>query len=264
MADFETLALQDRGAVRIITLNRPQLFNALDAQSGSELVAALEQADHDPAVRAVVLTGAGRAYAAGGNIQLMGQGLKQGLPPGPLFADIAAWLGRTVVALRRVGLPVLCAMNGVASGGGLAWALACDLIVAAKSARFDPAYRRLGVCPDGGASALIAGLIGIKRAAEFFLLDRPIDAETALAWGMVNRVVDDDQLMDQALELAQELAAGPRRAMAMTKELINRAVLPHIERVLEDERQTIVELSGQPDFAEGVTAFFERRKPRFS
>lgn len=264
MADYKTLAIEDRGAVRIITLNRPELFNSLDAESGPDLTHALEEADREPSVRAMVLTGAGRAYAAGGNIQLMGQGLKQGLAPGPVFAEIGAWLGRTVIALRRVGTPVVCAMNGVASGGGLAWALACDLIVAAKSARFDPAYRRLGVTPDGGSSVLITELIGLKRASQFFLLDQPIDADTALAWGMVNQVVADDQLMDQALALAQNLAQGPATAMAMTKELINRAVLPNLERVLEDERQSIVEMVGQPDFVEGVTAFFERRKPEFS
>lgn len=263
MADYQTLKIQDQGAVRTITLNRPKMFNPLDSQSGSELVAALEEADHDARVRAVLLTAAGRAYAAGGNIQMVGEGIKSGQAPGPLFLEVAGWLNRTVITLRRVSKPVVCAMNGVASGGGLAWALACDLIVAAKSARFDPAYRRLAVCPDGGASALVTELIGSKRASEFFLLDKAIDADTALAWGMVNRVVADEELMDAAMEMAQDLATGPRRAMAKAKELINRAVLPHLERVLEDERQTIVELSGQPDFIEGVTAFFEKRKPEF-
>jgi 2-(1,2-epoxy-1,2-dihydrophenyl)acetyl-CoA isomerase len=240
------------------------MFNALDLDSGPELVAALEEADRDMELRAVILTGSGRAYAAGGNVQLMAEGVKQGLSLGPAFADIAAWLNRTVITLRRMDLPVVCAMNGVASGGGLAWALGCDLIVAARSASFDPAYCRIAVTPDGGSSLLVTSLIGHKRASEFFLLGRALSAEEALQWGLVNQVTADSGLMEASLALARKLSANSRRANALTKALMNRAVLADLERVLEDERKTIVEICQEPDFAEGIRAFFEKRKPRFT
>lgn len=263
MTEYKTLAIADMGPIRIITLNRPEMFNALDLESGPDLVAALEEADRDQDLRVVILTGAGRAYAAGGNVQLMAQGLQQGLSPAPVFADIAAWLNRTVITLRRLDLPVVCAMNGVASGGGLAWALGCDLIVAGRSARFDPAYCRIAVTPDGGSSLLVTSLIGHKRASEFFLLGRVLEAQEALEWGLVNQVVPDGELMEAALTVARQLAANSRRANALTKALMNRAVLADLERVLEDERKIISDICQEPDFAEGIRAFFEKRRPKF-
>ncbi|MBI5524667.1 MAG: enoyl-CoA hydratase/isomerase family protein [Desulfarculus sp.] len=263
MADFQTILLQDHGAVRVLTLNQPQLFNPLDAVSGTELVAALEGADRDPAVRALVLTGAGKAFAAGGNVRLMAEKVLGGRPTKPFFTEITAILNRSIITLRRLSKPVVCALNGVAAGGGLGWCLACDLVVAAQSARLDPAYVRIAVNPDGGASALVTRLIGLKRASEFFLLGRVLTAQEALEWGMVNRVVEDGQLLPQALELAQALAAGPAKALAATKALLNRAVLGDLEGILEDERQGIIELADQPDFVEGIKAFVEKRKPQF-
>ncbi len=263
MQKFQTLLLEDQGPVRVITLNQPQLFNPLDAVSGVELVQALEQADRERSVRALVLTGAGKAYAAGGNVRLMGDLLQKGERPGPWFSDIGATLNRSIITLRRLSKPVVCALNGVAAGGGLGWCLGCDLVVAARSARLDPGYVRIAVCPDGGASVLVTRLIGLKRASEFFLLGRVLGAQEALEWGMINRVVDDAELMAEALKMAQQLAQGPPQALAATKALLNQAVLPDLETMLEEERQSIAWLSEQPDFAEGIRAFFERRPPKF-
>lgn len=264
MSEFKTILVEDRGPVRLLTLNQPQFFNPLDRESGPELVAALEAADRAPEVRAVVLTGAGKAFAAGGNVRLMGEILASGQSPAPFFSDIAAVLNRSVITLRRLSKPVVCALNGVAAGAGLGWALACDLVVAAESARLDPGYIRIAVTPDGGASVLVSRLIGHKRASEFFLLGRVLAAKEALEWGMVNRVVADDQVLSEALALAGQLAQAPRQALKATKALLNQAILGDLESILEEERQAIVGLVDQPDFAEGIKAFFERRKPNFA
>lgn len=264
MSDYKTVLVGDQGPVRIITLNRPELFNPLDIESGPEFVDALERAERDPKVRALVLTGAGKAFSAGGNVRLMGEGLARGDDPAEFFCEVAAVLNRSVITLRRHSKPIVCAMNGVAAGGGLGWALGCDFIVMAGSAKFDPGYIRIAVNPDGGASVLISRLIGPKRASAFFMLGQPIDSQTALDWGMVNQVVPDDQVMNASLKLAAQLAEGPAQAMAATKALLNQALFGDLETILENERRTILELCQQPDFAEGIKAFFEKRKPSFA
>ncbi|MFH1059197.1 MAG: enoyl-CoA hydratase-related protein [Pseudomonadota bacterium] len=264
MTSYKTLLVEDRGPIRLITLNQPQAFNPLDPVSGPELIAALEAADRETAVRALVLTGAGKAYAAGGNVRFMADILARGDKPGPWFSDVGAVLNRSVITLRRLTKPVVCALNGVAAGGGLGWCLGCDLVVAARGARLDPGYIRIAVCPDGGASALVTRLIGHKRASEFFLLGRVLTADEAFAWGMVNRVVADDHVLDEALAMAGQLAQSPRQALAATKALLNQAVLGDLETILEEERRAIMALADQPDFAEGIQAFFERRKPEFT
>ncbi|KMY68380.1 hypothetical protein AAU61_01435 [Desulfocarbo indianensis] len=264
MSDYQTLLLEDRGPVRIITLNRPGIFNPLDIVSGPELVDALERADREASVRALVLTGAGKAFAAGGNVREMGEGLARGDDPAEFFCEVAAVLNRSIITLRRHSKPIVCAMNGVASGGGLGWALSCDLIVMAQSARFDPGYIRIAVNPDGGSSVLVSRLLGSKRAAAFFMLGQPIDSQTALQWGMVNQVAPDGEVLEAALALAGKLAKGPAQAMAATKALLNQALFGDLESILENERRTILELCRQPDFAEGIRAFFEKRKPDFA
>ncbi len=263
MDSYNTLLVEDRGAVRVITLNQPQLFNPLDFDSGPELAAALEAAGRSETVRALVLTGAGKAFSAGGNVRRMKQMLDQGADPAEFFQELVYVLNRTIIALRRLPQPVVAAVNGVAAGGGLGWSLGCDLLVAAQSARFDPAYVRIAVSPDGGSTALIPRLIGHKRASAFFMLGRPIDAETALAWGMVNEVVEDGKALERALEIADELAAGPPQALASTKALINQALFGDLETILQNERMEIVRLSTKPDFREGIKAFFEKRRPEF-
>jgi 2-(1,2-epoxy-1,2-dihydrophenyl)acetyl-CoA isomerase len=263
MDAYKTLLVEDRGPVRLITLNQPAIFNPLDEVSGPELVAALEAADLDQAVRALVLTGAGKAFSAGGNVRMMGEQLQRGQATVPFFAAIGGVLNRSIIALRRMGKPVVCALNGVAAGGGLGWCLACDLVVAAQSARLDPGYIRIGLNPDGGATAIITSLIGHKRATEFFMLGQALEAQTALAWGLVNRVVEDAAVLEEALKLAGQLAQGPRRAMAATKDLLNRAIFGGLENILENERGYLLQLADRPDFVEGIKAFFERRKPSF-
>ncbi len=264
MTQFQTLLIEDRGPVRLVTLNQPEMYNPLDQTSGQELIQALEEAEREQSVRALVLTGAGKAFSAGGNVRLMGKLVEQGGARSPFFSEIAALLNRTIITLRHLPKPVVCALNGVAAGGGLGWCLACDLVVAAQGARLDPGYIRIAVNPDGGNSLLVTHLIGHKRASAFFMLARPISAQEALAWGMVNQVVPDHQVLASALELAQELARGPAQALASTKRLINRAVFGDLESILEQERREIMRLVDEPDHAEGIRAFFEKRPPRFA
>jgi 2-(1,2-epoxy-1,2-dihydrophenyl)acetyl-CoA isomerase len=247
----------------VLTLNQPEIFNPLDLTSGTELVAALEEADRDEGVRALVLTGAGRAFSAGGNVRLMGQFVQEGRPSAPFFTEIAAVLNRSIITLRRLSKPVVCALNGVAAGGGLGWCLACDLVVASESARLDPGYIRIAMCPDGGATPFLVRLVGLKRASEFFMLGRVLTAAEALEWGLVNRVVPDQETLPQALAMAAKLAQGPRLALARTKELLNQAALGDLETLLEEERARLISLADRPDFQEGIRAFFEKRKPVF-
>ncbi len=263
---FETLILEVEPPLGTISLNQPRIFNPLDARSGPELVAALESLALDDRVRAVILTGRGKAFSGGGNVRAMAEAIEADPNQGPprMFLAVTRLLNATVLAIRRLDKPVVCAMNGVASGGGLAWAMACDLVVAARSARLDSAYIRIGFSPDGGLAAFLPLLMGHKRATEFFMLGGSISAEEGLTCGLVNRVVDDDAVLDEARKLALDLAARPRLALARTKALLHRAFYPDLERILEDERPNIVELSGQADFREGIAAFFEKRPPRFT
>ena len=263
MSEYKTLLVDDHGPVRLITLNQPAMFNPLDYGSGPELIQALEEAGADPAVRVVVLTGAGPAFSGGGNVREMAKALKNGEKPSIFFSELAAVLHRSISTLRRLPKPVVCALNGVASGGGLGWALACDIVVASQKAKFDPGYIRIAVNPDGGSTAFITRTLGLQRASAFFMLSEAIDAQTAQAWGLVNRVVEPEALMDETLALAQRLAKGPATALAQTKALLNQALYGDLETVMENERQSLCQLGDQPDFAEGIAAFFEKRKPKF-
>lgn len=264
MDQFKTLLVEDRGPVRLLTLNQPDMFNPLDFDSGPEFARALELAQREKGIRAVVITGAGRAYAAGGNVRLMADLVNNDGDIEEFFSNLAYILAKTMVTLRRLRLPVVAAVNGPVAGGGLAWALGCDMVVASDKARFDPAYIRIAVSPDGGAAALVPRLVGHKRASEFFMLGKAISAQTAMDWGMINRVVPAGEELDAALEIAAELAQGPAEAMAATKELLNQAVFGDLEGIMELERQSIMRLGQRPDFTEGIRAFFEKRKPEYT
>ncbi len=266
MTDWQTLIVAVEGPLGLITLNQPAIFNPLDLTSGPELTAALESLATDDAVRVIVLTGQGKAFSAGGNVRSMAEAIESDPGQGPprLFTEVARWLNTVVLAIRRMDKPVVCALNGVAAGGGLAWAMACDLVVAARSARLDSAYIRIGFSPDGGLSVFLPLLMGHKRATEFFMLGQTITADEARELGLVNRVVADEAVLDEARKIALDLAARPRLALARTKEFLHRAFYPDLEPRIEDERRAIVQLSANHDFREGIAAFFEKRPPRFT
>jgi 2-(1,2-epoxy-1,2-dihydrophenyl)acetyl-CoA isomerase len=257
-----TVSLHRRGAVATIELDRPQAMNAWDRELGEALRAAVEECAADDAVRAVVVTGAGRAFSAGAD-------LKAGFDPTPEgFPDVGAALRERyhpiIAGIREMPKPVVAAVNGPAAGIGCSLALACDLVLAAESAYFLLAFVNIGLVPDGGSSLLIPSRVGFARAAEMAMLGERIPAPKALEWGLINRVVADDQLGEQAGELADRLAAGPTRSYAGTKRQLNAWLFSRMHEQLELEASIQQELAASGDFMEGVAAFVEKRPASFS
>ena len=257
-----TVQVQRRGAVTTLVLDRPQAMNAVDAQLGDELREAVEQAARDTAVRAVVLTGNGKAFSSGAD-------LKAGFDAdGDGFPDVGSALRDRfhpiIEGLRTMPKPVVAAVNGPAVGIGLSFALACDLVVAAESSYLLLAFVNIGLVPDGGSSFLIPERVGFARAAEMAMLGERIPARTALEWGLINRVVPDAELASHAQELADRLAAGPTRSYAGSKRQLNHWHFTRMREQLELEASIQAELARTPDFIEGVAAFAEKRPARFT
>jgi 2-(1,2-epoxy-1,2-dihydrophenyl)acetyl-CoA isomerase len=245
------------GAVLTITLNRPAVLNAVDAAMHAALAAALEEAS-DPSVRAVLLTGAGRGFCAGQDLSEPGSATRA-------VADrLRERFNRHVLALRTLEKPVLAAVNGPAAGAGLALALACDVRLAAEEATFVPAFVRLGLAPDTGATWLARRLLGAARAFEWLATGRALTAAEALRWGLVSEVVPAAELPARALEVAELFAALPTRAVWETKRLLDAAETAPLAAQLDDEAWTQAGLVETADAAEGVAAFRERREPAFT
>lgn len=248
------------GPVATLTLNRPEAFNAVDLELGEDLLAAVSQVHADPTVRAVIITGAGKAFCSGGDLRYF---QSQPEPRRDAFAVLTQRLHRLILDIRQMPKPVVAAINGAAGGAGVSLAMACDLRLAADTARFKQAYTSVGLTPDGGWSLLVARQIGYARAAEMVLLDPVLDAQQALSMGLVNRVVAVENLAQEAAHVAARLAAGPTEALARAKALLSRSLLSGLEEQLELEREGIMAASETQDFAEGLEAFFSKRAPQF-
>jgi 2-(1,2-epoxy-1,2-dihydrophenyl)acetyl-CoA isomerase len=263
MADpeLETVALARRGGALRIVLDRPDALNAFDARLAADLLAALELAAADDDIRAVVLTGAGRAFSSGADLRAGFEETPEGHPD--LGARLRGRYHPIVRALRELPKPVVAAVNGPAAGIGCSVALAADLVLVAESAYFLLAFVNIGLAPDGGASVFVPARAGLARAAEMAMLGERVGAERALAWGLVNRVVPDAELHDAADALAERLAGGPTRSFAGIKRQLNARQLAGMEEQLELEAEIQQELAASSDFREGVQAFRERRSPGF-
>lgn len=248
-----------RGAVLLLTLDRPGNFNAFDVPMAEELLDAVEAAAHDASVGSVVLTGAGRAFCAGGDVQAMAASAK----PQEVFLALTKRFHPIVEALATMEKPTIAAVNGIAAGGGLPLALACDLRIASTQAKFKAAYLTLGVVPDGGSTWFLPRLVGPALARSLLLLDEALDAERAFALGLVQRVVPPDQLLDEALALAQRCAALPRFAAARTKRLLAQSSTTGLHEQLADERRLNAQSAAKADLREGLAAFQGKRPPRF-
>lgn len=259
----EPVLMSVQGNVATVTLNRPEVLNALNLASGEALVRTIETCRDDDRVRAVVLTGAGRGFCAGGDVKAMGEGLRAGKDPATFFRDLTVPLHRLILDLRNMEKPIVAAINGPAGGAGVSLAAACDLRLAAETATFRQAYTSIGLTPDGGWTALIPPIIGPAKAMELLLLDPVLDAWQALALGLVHEVVPGANLMERANAVAARLAQGPSVAFGGAKALLNAALFPNLEAQLERERQRIILQGGTADFREGVAAFVEKRAPRF-
>ncbi|WP_063008785.1 enoyl-CoA hydratase/isomerase family protein [Nocardia kruczakiae] len=269
MSDWETISrtnvleIRRSGAISQLVLARPQALNAFDLALQSELRNAVETAATDDSVRCVILTGAGRAFSAGADLSL--DDLSDGTRLAPRTEEeLRLRYNPTVRALRNMPKPVIAAVNGAAVGAGCSLALACDQIVAARSASFTLAFARVGLTLDAGSSLLLGARVGLGRATRMALLAERVDAETALRWGMVDEIVDDDALPGRTGELAAQLAAGPTGAFAATKRSLNTALLSGLDASFEVEVAGQTRLVDSPDFREGVTAFTQRRPPAFT
>jgi 2-(1,2-epoxy-1,2-dihydrophenyl)acetyl-CoA isomerase len=258
---METVTLERRGAELRITLNRPEVMNAWDKRLGDELLAAVEEAAGDDAVRAVVITGAGRAFSSGADLRAGFDLTPAGHP------DVETVLHERyhpiITGVRRMPKPVVAAVNGPAVGIGCSLALACDLIVARESAYFLLAFINIGLVPDGGSSLLVPERVGLARAAEMAMLGERIGAKKALDWGLINRVVADDGLDAAVDELVARLAAGPTTAYAGVKEQLNHWQFARMEAQLDLEAAIQQRAAASGDFQEGVRAFLERRPAGF-
>ncbi len=257
-SEYETIRLRRDGAVAVVELHRPETLNAFNVLMATELHAALASIAVDPGVRAVMLTGAGRGFSSG--LDLISSGLPT-LPSGRADARsvLLELFNPIVLMLREMPQPVVAAVNGAAAGIGMSVALACDLVLAARSAVLLAAFVNIGLVPDGGATLLITARAGMGRALEMSLLGDPISAEQALEWGLVNRVEDDANLLTAAAALTRRLAERPPEAQAATKSLLNGPYLEQLRTQLVLEADAQGARAGSDEAAAAMKAFVERR-----
>jgi 2-(1,2-epoxy-1,2-dihydrophenyl)acetyl-CoA isomerase len=258
-----TVLITPGNGYRTLALNRPDRLNAINEEMLVALKAAIDDADEDEDCRALILTGSGRGFCAGQDLSDRLVTFKPGHQP-----DIKRALGELYNALVRrlhtLRMPVICAVNGTAAGAGANIALTCDIVLAAKSAKFLQAFARIGLLPDAGGTWILPRLVGAQRARGLALLAEAISAEQAETWGLIWKAIDDDKLMTEANALAGRLATQPTQAFAATKRALDASETNTLEQQLALERELQHALAGQPDYAEGVNAFFERRAPKFT
>ncbi|MCC6929651.1 MAG: 2-(1,2-epoxy-1,2-dihydrophenyl)acetyl-CoA isomerase [Gemmatimonadaceae bacterium] len=260
MTDTTILHEMEGGVMRII-LNRPAVLNSFDLAMGRQLQSALARAADDRAVRAVLITGAGRAFCAGqdlGSVSLDDPGAT------PDLGHVVRELWNPIVRqLRELEKPVVAAVNGVAAGAGANLALACDIVLASKTASFIQAFSKLGIIPDSGGTFFLPRLVGMARATALTFLAEKVSAEQAQAWGMIWQVCEPDALLSEASRLALQLSTQPTRGFALTKRALNASMTRDLSAQLDLEEALQREAGRTHDFVEGVKAFLEKRAPEF-
>ncbi len=259
---YETVQVELREAVGVITLNRPASLNALTTEVGQEFQKAVAELQERGA-RAIVLTGAGRAFCAGGDLREMQKIAEREGKVEAFFDEPLRMLNECILLIRQVPLPFIAAVNGAASGGGCNLALACDLVVAGESAKFNQAFIKIGLVPDCGGTFILPRLVGWKRATELMMTGEVVTAARALEMGMINAVVPDEELLARALAMAEKLAAAPTAAIGRIKELLEASAKNDYGEQLELERKVQIKSGLTKDFREGVAAFIEKRPPKF-
>jgi 2-(1,2-epoxy-1,2-dihydrophenyl)acetyl-CoA isomerase len=257
---YETVRYEVKDAVATITLNRPEAYNALNLALGRDLFHAALEADEDRAVRAIVVTGAGRAFCAGGDVKDFAENPDR---IGILIKELTTYLHGAVSRLARTQKPVVMGVNGVAAGGGMSLALGGDLVVAAESARFTMAYSKIAASPDGSSSYFLPRLVGLRRALELHYTNRVLTAREALEWGLVTRVHPDAEFPGALAALAGELAQGPTLAFGRAKLLFHQSTHESLETQMELEAQAIAASGHTEDFRNGVAAFSRKQAVTF-
>jgi 2-(1,2-epoxy-1,2-dihydrophenyl)acetyl-CoA isomerase len=262
MAQYTTLRFEVRGNVAHLTLNRPEAANAMNAEMVRELEDCIARAEDDSAVRALLISGAGKAFCAGGDLKGFAA-----VPPDELPGFIETMTGnlhRALSQMARMNAPVIAAVNGAAGGAGMSLACAADFVIAAESARFTMAYTRAGLTPDGSASYFLPRIVGFRRAAELMITNRVLSAKEALEFGIATRVVADDQVAAEAGKFASELASGATLAYGAVKRLLLASANNSLEQQMELESGAIARMSSTRDAREGIAAFIAKRAPAFT
>lgn len=260
MADYSALLFEVRDRVAHLTFNRPQSANSLNLEMARDLMHAAIRCDEDPEIHAVLLSGAGGTFSAGGDPKSF---YAQGDALPSHIKEVTTYLHAAMSRLTRMNAPVVAAVHGAAAGAGLSMACACDLVIAAESARFTMAYTRIGFTPDGSSTYFLPRIVGLRRALELTLTNRMLSAQEAMALGIVTKVVPDTELKAEATALASGLAAGATRALGASKRLLHSGFVETLETQMELETRSIAEMAGSEDGREGLKAFLEKRPPKF-
>ena len=264
--EYETVLFRKKDIIATISLNRPEFLNALNVTMCNELLDILKKCGLDKEIWAVVLTGVGKAFCAGGDVRDMRDFLREHplKNPGKIIEEIVSVFNPVLLTLREIKKPVIGAINGFCSGGGAGLAQACDILFAAESAKIHVPNINIGLVPDGGNTLLLTQKLGRYKAAELMFTGDPLDAQEAHKLGLFNRVMPAENLVSEAEKFAERLARGPRFAIGLTKNLLNKAVSGNLKTQLELEKEGVITCAGTRDFKEGITAFFEKRKPDFN
>jgi 2-(1,2-epoxy-1,2-dihydrophenyl)acetyl-CoA isomerase len=252
-----TIIVESRPGYRLIKLNRPERLNALTVEMAGALMETLKSAEKDQACRALLLTGAGRGFCAGQDLTAIADAEPDDI------GDLLQEYNPLILKLRELPIPVVCAVNGVAAGAGANLALACDIVVAARSASFVQAFAKIGLIPDCGGTWFLPRLIGGARARALSMLAESISAETAAQWGMIWRAIPDEELVAEAEALVERLAAGPTAALGLIKQAFEESDENDLEEQLDLEAELQEEAAENPDYAEGLHAFLEKRQATF-
>jgi 2-(1,2-epoxy-1,2-dihydrophenyl)acetyl-CoA isomerase len=265
MPGFETvrsaLDAEIKDAVAILTLRRPESMNAMSPELARALADTLAEVPADGSVRAILLTGAGRAFCAGGDIRAMSAALDD--DPAAFFLDLTASLHSITRSLLESNVPTIAAVNGPAAGFGFGLALSCDLVVASERAEFSLAHSQVAQIPDGGGWYLLPRVVGRKRALDLYFTRRVLDARRAEEWGIVSRILPVANFREVAIGYAREIAQGPTRAFREAKRRLGEGWEQPFDEYLDEQRRVIAELARTNDFREGVRSFLDRRSPNF-
>jgi 2-(1,2-epoxy-1,2-dihydrophenyl)acetyl-CoA isomerase len=259
--DDNLILSESRAGYRVLTLNRPQRLNAFTEAMHRALAAAIANAEQDQSCRALLLTGAGRAFSSGQDLSERINAAGDVAVPG---AALEQYYNPLILKLRALPFPVVCAVNGIAAGASCNIALACDIVLAARSASFLQAFARLGLIPDAGGTWLLPRLIGQARARGMALLAEPLPAEKAEQWGLIWKAVDDDALMTEAEKICAHFATAPTFGLGLIKRALDASETNDLVAQLDLERALQREAGSHPDYAEGVRAFMQKRRPSFT